>query len=127
MNRLNQLPPSCSDLNLAEVEAELVKQCGNVTATAKKFGVPPPDLRKWVWSSSLADVAYEQIERALDAAYQTLLDGLKSDDKAMRLRAASILLTQSAAGKRRGWGAVGYQPTGRPLGGPKKCDPLQAH
>jgi hypothetical protein len=98
------VPASCAGLNPAQVEAELVKQYGNVTATARKLGVPPQDLRKAVWSSSLANTVYERVEQALDEAHQVLRDALKSGDQAQRLQAAKALLTQTSAGKRRGWG-----------------------
>jgi hypothetical protein len=97
-------PASIDGLDPAAVEAELVKQYGNVTATARKLGVPPQDLRQLVWSSSLADTVYELIEQTLDEAQQVLRDALRGDDKARRLQAATVLLTQSEAGRKRGWG-----------------------
>jgi hypothetical protein len=101
------VPASCAGIDPAQVEAELVKQYGNVTATARKLGVPPQDLRKVVWASSLADTVYEQVEQALDEAHQVLRDALRGDDQAQRLQAAKTLLTQTSAGKRRGWGRGG--------------------
>jgi hypothetical protein len=98
------LPASCAHLDFAAVEAELVRTSGNVTAAARKLSVPAPDLRRLVWSSSLANTIYEQLEQTLDEALQVLHDGLKSNDKARRLQAATALLTQSEAGRRRGWG-----------------------
>jgi hypothetical protein len=103
--RLNQVPVSCAALDPADVAAELVASGGNVSAAAKKFDVPTGDLRKLVWSSSsLVDLVYEELEQAADEARQVLLDGLRSDDEAWRLKAAVTLLTQTEAGRRRGWG-----------------------
>ena len=50
----------------------------------------------------LADAIYEGIERALDAAEQTLLDGLDDKNPMTRLKAAAYFLRLSAAGRRRG-------------------------
>jgi hypothetical protein len=67
--------------------------------------VPSADLRKLVWSTtSLTDVIFERLEEMIDEAVQVLRDGLKDTDKARRLQAAVTLLTQSEAGRRRGWG-----------------------
>jgi hypothetical protein len=98
------VPASCAGLDPVAVEAELIRTRGNVTAAAKTLGVPAPDLRRVVWSSSLADTVYEQIEQTLDEAQQVLRDALKGDDKTARLMAAKTMLTQSEAGRRRGWG-----------------------
>jgi hypothetical protein len=46
-------------------------------------------------------------ERAIDAAEQVLRDGLESQDRMTRLRAAAYFLRLSAAGRRRGWGRRG--------------------
>lgn len=100
------IPASCAHLNFHELEAELIKNHGNVTATAKALGVPPPDLRKLVWSTQrLVDTVYEAVEERLDEAQGIVLDALKSDDLAHKLRAAKVILTQTTAGKRRGWGS----------------------
>jgi hypothetical protein len=70
--------------------------------------VPSADLRKLVWSTtSLADAVFEQIEQMIDEAVQVLRDGLKDKDAGRRLQAAVTLLTQSEAGRRRGWGRGG--------------------
>jgi hypothetical protein len=79
--------------------------------TAKKLGVPSADLRKLMWQSSLADTVYEAVEEVLDEAQQVVLDALDSDDKTHKLQAAKVMLTQTTAGKRRGWGtgsAIGH-------------------
>jgi hypothetical protein len=110
------VPASCAHLDPTEVERALVANFGNVTATARKVGVPPQDLRQLVWSSSLADTVYELIEQTLDEAQQVLRDALRGDDKARRLHAATVLLTQSEAGRRRGWGTHGALPDEAPEG-----------
>jgi hypothetical protein len=55
----------------------------------------------------LADAAFEQIEQEVDAAWQVLLDGLRSDNTTTRLRAAAYILRHTDAGRRRGWGPRG--------------------
>jgi len=102
------VPANCAHLGLAAIEAELVRTEGNVTAAATALCVPSADLRKLVWSTtSLADVIFEQLEQMIDEAEQALRDGLKDADMGRRLQAATTLLTQSAAGRRRGWGRSG--------------------
>ena len=116
--KVKLVPTSCAGLDPAEVEAELVKQCGNVTATARKLGVPSSDLRAVVWSSSLADTVYEQVEQMLDKAQQVLVDALESDDQGERFLAAKAILTQTPAGKQRGWGRGGApldEPESQPV------------
>ena len=98
------IPKSCAHLDLREIERELIKTHGNVTLTAKALDVPSADLRKLVWSSDLADTVYEAVEEVLDEAQQIVRDALSSDDKGHRLQAAKAILTQTTAGKRRGWG-----------------------
>jgi hypothetical protein len=46
----------------------------------------------------------EPVER--DGAGQVVRDALKSDDKGHRLQAVKVMLTPTAEGKRRGWGAA---------------------
>ena len=98
------LPVSCRDLDLATVEAELVKRRCNVAAAARALGVPASDLRRLVSWGPLAAAASEQVEQAIDEAQAVLRDGLKSPDLAVRLKAASTLLALSPAARRRGWG-----------------------
>ena len=62
------IPASCAHLEFRELEAELIRNHGNVTAAAKKLGVPIPDLRRLVWSTKLANSVYEAVEETLDEA-----------------------------------------------------------
>ena len=102
------VPASCAHLDLAAIEAELVRTEGNVTAAATALSLPSADLRKLVWSTpSLADAVFEKIEQMIDEAVQVLRDGLKDAEMGRRLQAAVTLLTQSEAGPRRGWGRSG--------------------
>jgi hypothetical protein len=101
------IPKSCADLDFHAIEAELIKTSGNITAAATALSVPSADLRKLVWSTKLADTVYEAIEERLDEATQVVLDALESEDKTHRLQAAKAMLTQTIAGKRRGWGREG--------------------
>jgi HEAT repeat protein len=100
----SSLPVSCRELDLAAVEAELVKHRCNVAAAARALGVPASDLRRLVTWGPLAAAVSEQVEQAIDRAEAVLLDGLGSPDALVRLKAASALLTLSPAGRRRGFG-----------------------
>ena len=91
--RVEKLPDiyraSCAHLDLAAIEAELVRTEGNVTAAATALSLPSADLRKLVWSTpSLADAVFEKIEQMIDEAVQVLRDGLKDAEMGRRLQAA---------------------------------------
>jgi hypothetical protein len=101
------LPVSCRELDLATVEAELVKHRCNIAAAARALGVPASDLRRWVSWGPLAAAASEQVEQAIDTAEAVLRNGLDSPDALVRLKAATALLTLSPAGRRRGFGRGG--------------------
>jgi hypothetical protein len=98
------IPVSCRELDLATVEAELVKHRCNVAATARALGVQASDLRRLVSWGPLAAAASEQVEQAIDEAEAVLCDGADSPDIMVRLKAATALLTLSPAGRRRGFG-----------------------
>jgi HEAT repeat protein len=100
----SSIPVSCRELDLAAVEAELVKHHCNVAAAARALGVPASDLRRLVTWGPLAAAVSEQVEQAIDRAEAVLRDGLSSPDALVRLKAASALLTLSPAGRRRGFG-----------------------
>jgi hypothetical protein len=110
------IPASCAHLDRGAIKAGLVEHDGNISAAAKKLRVPAPDLRKLVWQTDLADVVYEQIEQGLDEAQAVLREALSGPDKTHQLQAAKTLLTQSVAGRRRGWGAalLDVEPEPRP-------------
>jgi hypothetical protein len=99
------IPKSCAHLDFREIEAALIKTHGNVTLAAKTLSVPSVDLRKLVWSTKLADTVYEAVEEVLDEATRVVRDALSGDDKTHKLQAAKVMLTQTTAGRRRGWGA----------------------
>jgi hypothetical protein len=84
------IPKSCADLAFRAIEAELIRNAGNVTETAKTLGVPSADVRKLVWSTKLADTVYEVAEGKLDEATQVLMDALSGADKTHRLQAAKF-------------------------------------
>ena len=71
------LPVSCRELDLATVEAELVKYRCNVVATARALGVPASDLRRLVSWGPLATAVSEQVEQAIDRAEGMLREGLE--------------------------------------------------
>jgi hypothetical protein len=90
-------------VDLGIIEQTLIDKCGCVAAAVRVLGVPSVDLRRLVKSRPLlADAIYEGIERALDAAEKTLLDGLDHENPMTRLRAAAYFLRLSAAGRWRG-------------------------
>jgi len=98
------VPASCADLALADVEHELVRAEGNVSAAAKRLSVPAADLRVMTRSvPALMDTAFEAVERGLDRVEQILSEGLRNEDIRRRLKAASFLLRHSGAGRRRGF------------------------
>jgi hypothetical protein len=98
------IPASCSHLALADVEHELIRAEGNVTAAAKGLSVPTGDLRAMTRSvPALMDATFEAVDRGLDQVEQILWQGLRSEDVRQRLKAASFLLRNSAAGQRRGF------------------------
>jgi hypothetical protein len=102
--RREAIPVSCRELDLATVEAELVRARCNIAGAARALGVPASDLRRLVTWGPLAAAVGEQVEQAIDRAEAVLLDGLDSGDALVRLKAASALLTLSPAGRRRGFG-----------------------
>ena len=99
------IPVSCAHLEFRELEAELIKNHGNVTATAKALNVPPPDLRRLVYSTKLLETVYEAVEETLDEAQAVLRDAMRGADLTHKLQAAKTMLTQTTAGRRRGFGS----------------------
>ena len=71
------IPPSCMHLDRRAIEAELIANDGNITATAKTLDVPSADLRRLVWSTDLAETVYEAIEAALDEAQGVAAGGAR--------------------------------------------------
>jgi hypothetical protein len=91
-------------VDLKIIEQTLIDKCGCIAAAARDLSVPSADLRRLVASRpSLADAVYEGVERALDAAEKTLLEGLDHGNPMTRLRAAAYFLRLSAVGRHRGW------------------------
>ena len=91
------VPASRAHFDLAAIEAQLNRTEGNVTAAATALSVPSADLCKLVWTSL-------QLEQMIDEAEQALRNRLKDADMGRRLQVATALLTQSAAGRKRGLG-----------------------
>jgi hypothetical protein len=95
-------------LPAAVVERALVEAAGSVTAAARTLGIASASLRGFVRAHPLlADVVFEQIEEEIDAAWQVLRDGLKSDNARTRIRAAAYIVRHTEAGRRRGFGRRG--------------------
>jgi hypothetical protein len=113
------VPENCKDLDLEIVEHALVEARGNVTAAARSLSLPSVDLRKLIWATpSLADAAYEQLERTIDNAIGAVMQGLRNPELSRRLQAAAFLLKHSEAARRRGWGK------GRPRRKPPEPGPV---
>lgn len=94
-------------VDLPIIEQTLLAKGGSIAAAARVLGVPSVDLRRLVASRPLlADAIYEGTERAIDAAEQTLRDGLESENTMVRVKAAAHFLHSSAGGW-RGWGGPG--------------------
>jgi hypothetical protein len=92
-------------VDLAVIEQTLIDKGGSVAAAARALELPSGDLRRLVRATpSLVDSAFEQIEQALDEAQAVLLEGLESEDRMTRMRAAAYILRHTEAGRRRGWG-----------------------
>jgi hypothetical protein len=87
------------------IKQALVQAGGSVTGAARTLGIASANLRELVRvHPMLADAVFEQIEQEIDAAWQVLLDGLRSDKAMTRTRAAAYILRHTDAGRRRGWG-----------------------
>ena len=92
-------------LPLAAVEQALIDAGGSMAAAARALGIASANLRGLVRAHpSLTEAVFEQIEQEIDAAWQVLLDGLRSDSVRVRIRAATYILRHTEAGRRRGWG-----------------------
>jgi hypothetical protein len=101
----HRFPESLRYLDLTAVGRALVETEGNVTAAAKKLGVPSHELRRLTWSvPALIDVALELAERMVDAAESRLREALESDDPRQRLTAAMFILSKHRLARERGWG-----------------------
>jgi hypothetical protein len=104
----HRFPESLRHLDLTVVGRALVETEGNVTAAAKKLGVPSHELRRLTWSvPALMDVALELAERMIDAAESRLREALESDDPGRRLTAAMFVLSKHRLARERGWGQNG--------------------
>ena len=90
-------------VDLGIIEQTLLDKGGSVAAAARALDVPSADLRRLVASRpKLSDAVFEAIERDIDAAEKTLLEGLDHENPMMRLRAAAYFLRLSKAGRQRG-------------------------
>ena len=104
----HRFPENLRHLDLTVVGRALVETEGNVTAAAKKLGVPSHELRRLTWSvPALMDVALELAERMVDAAESRLREALESDDPGRRLSAAMFILSKHRLARERGWGQNG--------------------
>ena len=104
----HRFPESLRHLDLTVVGRALVETEGNVTAAAKKLGVPSHELRRLTWSvPALMDVALELAERMVDRAESRLREALESDNPGQRLSAAMSILSKHRLARERGWGQNG--------------------
>jgi hypothetical protein len=98
-------------VGLPDVERALIEAFGNVTEAACALGVPPTLLRQAVRAMPLLEAAVQEgVQQLLDQAEAEVHKGLKSRKAAVRLGAASFVLKNSPAAKRRGWGRYGRPP-----------------
>jgi hypothetical protein len=102
--RRRYVPLSCVGLNLDKAFRELVSNGGNVSAAARKLGVPVSDFRLLTRAKpELIDAALEAHEQALDKAEAVILKALHSKDAGRAFEAAKTILRFSTAARRRGW------------------------
>ena len=95
---------------VATIKQALIDAGGSVVAAARTLRIASADLRGLVRAHPLlADIVFEQIEQEIDAAWQILLDGLRSDKAMTRMRAAAYILRHTEAGRRRGWGSARHR------------------
>ena len=99
------IPASCAKLDLNRVRRMLIKKHGNISATAKKLGVPTHDLRLMALAvPALTNAALEVEEQALDEAEAVIRRALRESDVTRRIAAAGHILRTSPAARRRGFG-----------------------
>lgn len=99
------IPVSCARLDVVRAKKLLIKKHGNITATARKLGVPVHDLRLMALAHPmLSNAAFEAEEQALDEAEAVIRRALKDNDASRRIAAAGHILRTSPAAKRRGFG-----------------------
>jgi hypothetical protein len=99
------IPASCARLDIVRARKLLIKKHGNITATARKLGVPIHDLRLMALAvPMLSNAALEAEEQALDEAEAVIRRALKDSDASRRIAAAGHILRTSPAAKRRGFG-----------------------
>ena len=105
------IPASCKHLDIVRARRMLLKKHGNISATAKKLGVPVHDLRLMALAvPALSNAALEAEEQALDEAEAVIRRALKDNDAARRIAAAGHILRTSPAAKRRGFGRSNGEP-----------------
>jgi hypothetical protein len=103
-----KVPASVADLDLDRVRRALVKVDGNVTKAAKTLKVNSADLRRLTWRHpTLIMDALEQAHRMVDKAEEKLRAALYGDHPERSLRAATFVLSHSAAARDRGWYRAG--------------------
>jgi hypothetical protein len=88
-----------------DVERELIDTGANVTAAAKRLGVPVHDLGVLTRVClRLIDVALEVEQLRLGDAQSALFAALRSGSLHRRMMAASFILRRTEEKRRRGWG-----------------------
>jgi hypothetical protein len=102
--RRARIPESCRDLDRDHVVATIEACEVNISAAARKLGVPSHDLRRLlVADPEILALAAEQEERRLDKAEAILERELNSDDPRFSAAAAYFVLKQSRRAVSRGW------------------------
>jgi hypothetical protein len=103
--RRPKVPASLANIDLDRVRRVLFKADGNVTRAAKSLKVSSSDLRRLTLRHpTLIMDALEHAHRLVDKAEEKLLEALDGDHPERSLRAATFILSHSAAAREQGWG-----------------------
>jgi hypothetical protein len=121
----SRLPASVRDLDPDRVVAALTSTNVNVTAAARKLGVPTSDLRHLVnVIPELLSIAIDKEERRLDKAEEILDRELNSDDPRYSAAAAFFVLRNARRAVARGWRQPDVEVTVNNSGPPISCKVL---
>jgi hypothetical protein len=100
-----KVPASAAALDLERVRRALFKADGDVSRAAKSLKVKSSDLRRLTWRHpTLIMDALERAHRLVDKAEEKLREALDGDHRERSLRAATFILSHSAAAREQGWG-----------------------
>ena len=99
-----KVPSTVEHLDLNVVAKLLVKNCCNISKTAKELRIPIMDLRRLTLiNPTLIDAAFEVAEKRLDKAEEILDEALNGDSPSARAAAAFFVLKNMERSRQRGW------------------------